>query len=156
MKANEESRFEKNRKRQHAPDAKREAKAPVKSNCEECDFEPHHQREQTGDADGCENMQQTCANVIARTFRSPGLRRFALIPMKDHTHPKPAGEDRDNTRNQTWKKRSAKCVHRYNGRVDLSITPNSLSIAGSTQIQVSDFGFRIIFHVNATVCLSCP
>jgi hypothetical protein len=105
VETNKNSRFEKNRQRQRAPNANREVEAPGKSSREDRHPEAHRQRKQASDADCGENVEQTRAKIIAGTFRSPRIRRFSLVAVKDDVHPKPACDDRDYARDKAGNER---------------------------------------------------
>src|SRR5260370_28291214 len=78
-----------------------QSKNSLKSNRKDFYFEARNEREQTGDANRRENVQKARCNVTARAFRSPCLGRFTLIPMKDDTHPEPAGKNENDSGDET-------------------------------------------------------
>ena len=118
MQANEDGRFQDHRQRHGHPDTKREPQMSGDAGAEECDIEPNNQGEQTGDADGGHDVQESGRDVAARAFGSPGVGRFALIAMKDNAHPKPGRERRDHACDKARDDGGAQCIHSTNRRGD--------------------------------------
>ena len=95
------------------PKTNGENETTAKSSREYADIETHNQREQTGDPNSSNYVQETGERITARAFRAPGGRPFPLILVKDPAHQKPTGKDGGDSGNETGNKGGAECIHRY-------------------------------------------
>lgn len=154
MQPDEYPRFKNDRQRDRGPNASGETQIADNTGTKEVDVEPRHQCEQTSDADRSQNMKQAGGNVTARSFSSPSVRRFTLISMKHHTHPKPGCKNRcyacDQARNNGYTQRTqiAADITRRNLLVQPFMLPDRISL--------SIFSFRITFSADAAVYVSSP
>ena len=111
MNANEHSGLDNDGQRHCAPNTNREENAAQKSRSEYRDVETHDERKEARDGDRGKDVEQTGERVTSGSLRSPGLRSFFLILMKDAAHQDPTGEDRDNSSDETGNECGAKRIH---------------------------------------------
>src|SRR5438477_12679973 len=80
---------------------------------------PRHDYEERRNADRGENMERARNRIARSRFAAPCIRCELLEPMKKKSHPEPAREDGDDTRDEAGKKR-VQSIHEGSASVAFS------------------------------------
>ena len=94
-----------------------------------CEYAAHsrHEKKDRRDRDAAQECDYGRKHVAATVFRSPGIGRQPLEPMKHETHPEPAREDRQNSSDRAGSESKLQCFHNAEADVEISAPWFSLS-----------------------------